>query len=329
MLHHLLSISDLTKGDLDFILSVANHIASNPSRYEDIAKGKILATLFFEPSTRTRLSFESAILRLGGSVVGFADMSASSSAKGETIEDTARIVSCYSDIMAVRHPVAFTPHKMAKVATVPVVNAGDGANEHPTQTLTDLSAIYKKFGRLDNLTIAMCGDLKYGRTVHSLIRMLARYPNNNFVLIAPPELQMPEDILTELDNDGVGYVLTDNLEDNLPEADILYMTRIQQERFVDFAQYQALKGIYVLDAEKMKLAKEEMIVLHPLPRVDEISTDIDEDPRAWYFKQAQMGVYVRMALMILLLELHHELGEEVFYVHTTEKRPGGRLPHGA
>lgn len=336
MLHHLLNSSDLTKQDLQTILSVANQIAANPSYYGDVAKGKILATLFFEPSTRTRLSFESAMLRLGGNVIGFSDPSASSAAKGETVEDTAIMVSCYSDIMAVRHPIPLTPHKMAQVSTIPVVNAGDGANEHPTQTLTDMATIQARFGRLDNLTIGLCGDLKYGRTVHSLIRMMARYPGNRFVLIAPDELQMPDKILELLDKDSVPYEKNSSLEAALPEVDILYMTRIQKERFEEPAQYEALKGVYILDAEKMQLAKKEMAVLHPLPRVDEISTDMDSDPRAWYFKQAQMGVYARMALIITLLGLdnlsdttHHVTEEGVLHVNSVSEYQNSRLQQGA
>lgn len=326
MLHHVLNISDFTKSDLDRILGVAGNIAKNPSRYEDVAKGKILATLFFEPSTRTRLSFESAMLRLGGGVIGFSDMSASSASKGETIEDTSRIVSCYCDAMAVRHPVPFSPHKMGEVATVPVINAGDGANEHPTQTLTDLVTINQRFGRLDHLTIGLCGDLLYGRTVHSLIKVLARYPGNRFVLIAPEELQMPQDIIEMLDRDEVLYTVTDSLEQSMPALDILYMTRIQRERFEDFAQYERLKGVYVLDRERLQLAKREMIVLHPLPRVDEISTDVDNDERAWYFKQAQFGVYARMALIVSLLGLNDLMSDDLLYVKGAEVK---RIPHAA
>ncbi|MDR2932567.1 MAG: aspartate carbamoyltransferase [Oscillospiraceae bacterium] len=329
MLHHILNISDLTKSDLDYILSVAGNIANNPSRYGEVAKGKILATLFFEPSTRTRLSFESAMLRLGGGVIGFSDMSASSAAKGESIEDTSRVVSCYCDVMAVRHPVAFEPHKMASVATVPVINAGDGANEHPTQTLTDLVTIRQRFGRLDNLCIGLCGDLKYGRTVHSLIKMMARYPGNRFVLVAPESLQMPADIIALLDEGGIEYTVTDDLEAAIPDLDVLYMTRIQRERFEDKSAYERLRGIYILDAAKLGAAKKDMVVLHPLPRVDEIATDVDSDERAWYFKQAQFGVYARMALMIALLGLNNMMGEDMLYVSAPEKRDADRLQAGA
>jgi aspartate carbamoyltransferase catalytic subunit len=309
-MHHVLGISDFTKKDLDYILKVASEIAKQPSRYGDAAKCKILATLFFEPSTRTRLSFESAMLRLGGGVIGFSDMSSSSAAKGETIEDTARMVSCYSDVMCVRHPTPFQPHAMAAVATIPVINAGDGANEHPTQTLTDLVTINQRFGRLEGLTIGLCGDLKYGRTVHSLIKVLSRYSGNKFVLIAPDALQMPRDIVETLEKEGVAYTITDELESAIPALDILYMTRIQRERFEDKAEYERLKGVYVLTRDKLAVAKPDMAVLHPLPRVDEISTDVDDDERAWYFKQAQFGVYARMALIISLLELNDLLGEE-------------------
>ena len=322
MLHHLLSISDLRRAELEVILNVANDIAENPSHYSRVASGKILATLFFEPSTRTRLSFESAMLRLGGSVIGFSDTSASSSSKGESAQDTASTVSCYCDVMAVRHPEMFAPHKMATVATVPVINAGDGANEHPTQTLTDLLTIKKRFGRIDNLVIGLCGDLKYGRTVHSLVKMLARYPGNRFVLIAPDELAMPAYIIEMLERAGAAYTVNPSLESAISDLDILYMTRIQRERFDDPNQYERLKGVYVLDSAKMALASRDMIVMHPLPRVDEISTEVDSDPRAWYFKQAQMGVYVRMALIMRLLDLETMPGDEVIYVASKKYKVG-------
>ncbi len=310
MLRHILNSTGLSKPDLENILLVASSIAANPSHYGEVAKGKILATLFFEPSTRTRLSFESAMLRLGGQVIGFSDASSSSTAKGETPEDTSRTVSCYCDVIATRHPVAYTPHKMAEVATVPVINAGDGANEHPTQTLTDLVTIRQRFDRLDTLTIGLCGDLKHGRTVHSLIKMLAQYPGNHFVLIAPDALQMPEDILAMLKENNTSYTLCDSLEEAMPDLDVLYMTRIQKERFADPEEYLALKGIYVLTPEKMAYAKEDMIVLHPLPRVDEIDPAVDNDERAWYFAQAQYGVYARMALIIALLGLGEKCRQE-------------------
>jgi aspartate carbamoyltransferase catalytic subunit len=326
MMHHILNISDFIKSDLDHILSVAGNIAKNPARYGEVAKGKILATLFFEPSTRTRLSFESAMLRLGGGVIGFSDMSASSTSKGETIEDTSRTVSCYCDVMAVRHPVPFSPHKMAAVATVPLINAGDGANEHPTQTITDLVTVRQRFGRLDNLQVGLCGDLKYGRTVHSLIKMLARYKNNKFTLIAPEALKMPQDIIEMLDAERIAYTLTENLEESIPTLDMLYMTRVQRERFSDPAEYECLKGVYILNKEKLQAAKRDMVVLHPLPRVDEISTDVDTDERAWYFKQAQFGVYARMALMIELLGLNDLMTDERLYVKTSPDF-GKKVPH--
>ena len=325
MLQNLLNISDLRRAELEHILNVADDIADDPSRFGQVANGKILATLFFEPSTRTRLSFESAMLRLGGSVIGFSDVSSSSTAKGESAEDTAMMVSCYSDIMAVRHPQMFMPHKMAKAAGVPIINAGDGANEHPTQTLTDLVTIQKRFGRLDNLTIGLCGDLKYGRTVHSLAKVLARYPSNRFVLIAPDELSMPHDIIEVFEqskNIGVTYTTTQNLESYIPELDALYMTRIQGERFEDKSEYERLRGVYILDSAKMALASRDMIVMHPLPRVDEIAPEVDTDPRAWYFKQAQMGVYARMALIIHLLNLNSMPGEDVIYVASKKYKTG-------
>lgn len=329
MLHHVLNISDFKKEDLDYILSVAGSIAGKPSLYREVAKGKILATLFFEPSTRTRLSFESAMLRLGGSVIGFSDMSASSTSKGETIEDTARTVCCYCDIMCVRHFKELAPHAMAKVSTVPLMNAGDGANEHPTQTLTDLVTISEKFHRLDNLTIGLCGDLKYGRTVHSLIKMLSRYHSNKFVLISPPELAMPAEIIEMLDKEEVEYEIISDLKEAMPKLDILYMTRIQRERFPNIEDYNKLKGVYVLDREKMGCAKKDMIVMHPLPRVDEIDIEVDRDSRAWYFKQAQYGVYARMALIIAILGLHDLRGEEELYVSSNKGRNTIRLPYGA
>ena len=322
MLHHLLSVSDLRRTELETILDVANDIAENPMHYSRVASGKILATLFFEPSTRTRLSFESAMLRLGGSVIGFSEASATSASKGESAEDTASTVSCYCDVMAVRHPKMFTPHKMAKAASVPVINAGDGANEHPTQTLTDLLTIKKRFGRLDHLTIGLCGDLKYGRTVHSLVKMLARYPGNRFVLIAPDELAMPAYIIEMFEREGAQYTVNPNLESAISDVNILYMTRIQRERFENPADYDRLKGVYVLDCAKMALASSDMIVMHPLPRVDEISTDVDSDSRAWYFKQAQMGVYARMALIMHLLNLGTMPGEEIVYVASEKYKAG-------
>ena len=311
----ILNISDFDKADFDYILSVAGSIAENPSRYSEVAKGKLLATLFFEPSTRTRLSFESAMLRMGGQVLGFSEAGVSSTAKGETPEDTARTVSGYCDIMVVRHPTPLVPHRMAEVSSVPVINAGDGSNEHPTQTLTDLVTIHRRFGRLDHLTLGLCGDLKHGRTVHSLVKALSLYPGNRFLLIAPDALQMPRDVLELLDERKVAYSLTDQLDSSIGQVDILYMTRIQRERFQNPTEYRRLKGVYILDAEKMKSAKEDMIVMHPLPRVDEISPEVDADPRAWYFIQTQCGVLARMALIIKLLKLNDFMGDSLRTVH--------------
>ncbi len=314
----ILGIADFEKEDFDYILSVADSIAENPARYGEVAKGKVLATLFFEPSTRTRLSFESAMLRMGGKVLGFSEAGTSSTAKGETPEDTARTVACYSDIIAVRHPTAYVPHRMAAAIDIPLVNGGDGSNEHPTQTLTDMVTIHRRFGRLEDLHFGLCGDLLNGRTVHSLIKALSRYRGNRFTLIAPDALQMPGDILDILRENGVCYTLTDNLERAMPELDILYMTRIQRERFQNPTEYRKLKGIYVLDAHKMKSAREDMIVLHPLPRVDEIATDVDADPRAWYFIQTQCGVFARMALIIKQLRLADLMSDRILSVHTSE-----------
>ena len=299
---HILNIGDLTKSDIDYILSVADNIAKNPGHYSQAAAGKILATIFFEPSTRTRLSFESAMLRMGGQVLGFSEAGTSSAVKGETPADTARMLNSYCDVIAVRHPTPLVPHQMAAVSTVPVINAGDGANEHPTQTLTDLVTIMSKFGRLDNLTVGLCGDLRNGRTVHSLIKALRKYPGNRFVLIAPEVLQMPKDILETLDGEGVGYTLTEEFETAFEGLDVLYMTRIQRERFQNPTEYRRLKGIYILDGEKMSRAGKDMIVMHPLPRVDEIAPEVDCDPRAWYFEQARCGVFARMALITGLLD---------------------------
>ena len=322
MLHtrHILNIGDLDKADFDYILSVANNIAEDLSRYGEVAKGKILATLFFEPSTRTRLSFESAMLRMGGQVLGFSEAGTSSAAKGESPEDTAQTVGSYCDIMVVRHPTAMVPHRMAEVAKVPVINAGDGSNEHPTQTLTDLVTVYRKFGRLQSLNIGLCGDLKHGRTVHSLIKALCRYPGNRFTLIAPDALQMPQDILDTLRRENADFTQTAGLESAIGELDILYMTRIQRERFQNPTEYRRLKGVYVLDKEKLRRAKQDMIILHPLPRVDEIPTGIDADPRAWYFKQAEYGVYARMALIIKLLGLQDLTADGLLSVHTCGPR---------
>jgi aspartate carbamoyltransferase catalytic subunit len=302
---HLLKLSDLSPEELLSLLNFAKGIRRRPADYSSACAGKVLASLFFEPSTRTRLSFESAMLRMGGNVVGFADVSSSSAQKGESPEDTCRMVSIYSDIVAVRHPVAHTPEKMAAVSRIPVINAGDGANEHPTQTLADMFAIHDRFGAFGGLTVGICGDLKYGRTVHSLIAALAPFASTRFILISPPELAVPGEYLDGLD--GRRLIFSPDLEKNLPELDVLYMTRIQKERFQDYAEYHRLSGRYILNKEKMRRAKKNMIVLHPLPRVDEISPDMDDDSRAWYFKQAEGAFFCRMALIMRLLGLEREI----------------------
>lgn len=299
---NLLETADLSPEVLNDLLSEASQIYAHPEKYFGRATGKILATLFYEPSTRTRLSFESAMLRLGGTVIGFSDASFSSVRKGETPEDTAIIVSGYCDIMTVRHPIAFTQWRMAKVATVPLINAGDGANEHPTQTLTDVFTLSEKFGRLDHLTIGLCGDLKYGRTVHSLVKVLSMYPGNRFYFIAPDLLQMPKEILEQLAQANIPYTCVESISTCGKDLDVLYMTRIQKERFEDPEDFKKLGEHFILDEEALDSLKEDMIILHPLPRVDEIPESVDSDPRAWYFKQARLGLYVRMALILSLLE---------------------------
>ena len=303
-MRHLLSPLDFTVEEIQKLLELACDIEKDRSKYAHVCDGKKLATLFFEPSTRTRLSFESAMLSLGGSVLGFSSASSSSAAKGESVADTIRMISCYSDIVAMRHPKEGSAFVAASKSGIPVINAGDGGHQHPTQTLTDLLTIYSLKGSLGNMTVGLCGDLKFGRTVHSLIHALVRYPGIKFVLISPPELRVPDYIREDvLDAHGIEYRETTNLEDAMAELDILYMTRIQKERFFNEEEYLRMKNYYVLDTDKMKLAKEDMFVLHPLPRVNEISTEVDDDPRAAYFKQAQYGVYVRMALILTLLNL--------------------------
>ena len=300
----LIDIVDFSVEELQQLLDTACDITENPDKYADSCKRKKLATLFFEPSTRTRLSFEAAMLELGGSVIGFSEAGSSSAAKGESVSDTAKMISCYADIMAMRHPKEGAPYVAAKAATIPVINAGDGGHCHPTQTLADLLTIYRELGRLDNLVIGCCGDLKYGRTVHSLISAMSRYSNIKVVLISPEELRLPKYVKYEvLDKNGMEYVETTSLEEAMPELDVLYMTRIQRERFDDKAEYERLKDSYVLTEEKMKLAKQEMAVLHPLPRVNEISVKVDDDPRAAYFRQALNGKYMRMALILKLLNI--------------------------
>ncbi len=299
----LISILDLSVAELDGLIATAKDIAAHPENYWDTCAHKKLATLFYEPSTRTRLSFEAAMLELGGSVLGFSEASSSSAAKGESVADTAKTVSCYADIIAMRHPKEGAPYVASRAATIPVINAGDGGHNHPTQTLADLLTISRELGRLDNLTIGLCGDLKYGRTVHSLIEAMSRYQNIRFVLISPEELKLPSYIrYNVLEQHRIPYTEVTSLEDAMPDLDVLYMTRIQRERFDDPAQYDRLKDSYVLTAEKMTLAKQEMAVLHPLPRVNEISVQVDEDPRAAYFRQALNGKFMRMALILKLLE---------------------------
>lgn len=298
----LIDILDLSTGELDELIAIAMDIIAHPENYRESCRYKKLATLFFEPSTRTRLSFEAAMLELGGSVIGFSQASSSSVSKGESMADTAKIVSNYADIMAIRHPKEGAPYVAAQAATVPVINAGDGGHQHPTQTLADLLTISREMGRLDGLTIGLCGDLKYGRTVHSLIEAMSRYPGNRFVLISPPELRLPEYVRQGvLEKGGISYEEVFSMEDAMPELDVLYMTRIQQERFDDPREYERLKDSYVLTPEKMTAAKEKMCVLHPLPRVNEISVKVDDDPRAAYFRQALNGKYMRMALILKLL----------------------------
>lgn len=300
---HLIDIKDLSVEEIDSLIEVAKDIISNREKYSHKCDGKILATLFFEPSTRTRLSHESAMLSLGGSVLGFSEAASSSAAKGETVSDTIRMVGCYSDIIAMRHPKEGAPYVASLKSTVPIINAGDGGHNHPTQTLTDLLTIKCEKGRLDNLTIGLCGDLKFGRTVHSLITAMSRYKNIKFVLISPDELKLPEYVKKDvLEKNNIEYIETKDIEEYMGQLDILYMTRVQKERFFNEADYIRLKDYYILNKEKLKKAKEDLCVLHPLPRVNEISTDVDDDPRACYFKQANYGKFIRMALILKLLE---------------------------
>ena len=303
-MRHLISPLDLTEEETTRILDLADRIGSHKEAYAHLAEGKQLATLFYEPSTRTRLSFESAMLSLGGQTLGFAGAEQSSATKGETVADTVRVVSCYADIIAMRHPKEGAPLVASLASKIPVINAGDGGHQHPTQTLTDLMTIRRRMGRLDNLTIGLCGDLKFGRTVHSLLKTMARCKNVRFVLISPEELRVPDYIINDvLEANGIPYKETRSLEESMPELDILYMTRVQKERFFNEEDYIRLKNSYVLTREKMAQAKPTMAVLHPLPRVNEIALDVDDDPRAAYFEQVQNGVYVRMALIMTLLGL--------------------------
>ncbi len=303
-MRHLISPLDLSIEELDEILSLGQAIMQNPEKYSHVCDGKKLATLFYEPSTRTRLSFESAMLNLGGKVLGFSSADSSSASKGESVADTIRVISSFADICAMRHPKEGAPTVASMYSKIPVINAGDGGHNHPTQTLTDLLTIKSLKGRLDNMTIGMCGDLKFGRTVHSLINAMVRYENVRFILISPNELKIPDYLRQEvLDAKNIEYIETNELEKYMPELDILYMTRVQRERFFNEEDYIRLKDSFILDSEKMKLARDDMYVLHPLPRVNEISTDVDDDPRAVYFEQVHYGVYARMALIITLLGL--------------------------
>ncbi len=303
-MRHLMSPLDFTVEELDELIEVAQDIEKKPDKYAHACTGKKLATCFYEPSTRTRLSHEAAMLNLGGSVMGFSDGESSSAKKGESVADTIRTISCYADICAMRHPKEGAPMVAAKHSRIPVINAGDGGHQHPTQTLTDLLTIKSELGRLGDITIGVCGDLKFGRTVHSLIHALVRYDNIRFILISPEELKVPDYIREDvLDKTGTPYEEVVKLEEALPELDILYMTRVQKERFFNEDDYLKMKDFYILNADKMKLAKEDMAVMHPLPRVNEISVDVDNDPRAAYFRQAQNGVYIRMALILKLLEI--------------------------
>ena len=302
----IINILDLTVEELDELIATANDIIANPKKYSEKCRGLKLATLFFEPSTRTRLSFEAAMLELGGSVLGFSEANSSSAAKGESVSDTIRTVGCYVDVIAMRHPKEGAPIVGAQRTTVPIINAGDGGHFHPTQTLTDLLTIKRKKGRLDNLTVGLCGDLKFGRTVHSLIEAMLRYENVKFVLISPAELQVPEYIKEKMDAKGAQWKEVETLEEAMPELDILYMTRVQKERFFNEEDYIRLKDSYILDLEKLKPAKEDLTIMHPLPRVNEISTEVDDDPRACYFFQALCGKHIRMALILFLLGIKKE-----------------------
>lgn len=303
-MRNLIDITDLTVTEIDELIGIAEDIIANPEKYQEICRHKKLATLFFEPSTRTRLSFEAAMLDLGGSVLGFSNAASSSTTKGETVVDTVRTVSCYADIIAMRHPKEGAPFAASQRSEVPIINAGDGGHNHPTQTLTDLLTIHREKGRLDDYTIGFCGDLKFGRTVHSLVNALSRHTGIHFVFISPDELKMPAYIKEgTLDKLGLSYDETDSLEDAMPKLDILYMTRVQKERFFNEADYVRLKDTYVLDPQKLEPAKSDLCILHPLPRVNEITTAVDNDPRAAYFRQVKNGKFIRMALIMKLLEV--------------------------
>ena len=310
-MRHLIDPLDLSQQEITSLLDLADHICADPAAYQDVAAHKKLATLFYEPSTRTRLSFEAAMLNLGGHVLGFPSENVSSASKGESVADTIRVVSCYADIVAMRHPKEGAPLRASRYSRIPVINAGDGGHQHPTQTMTDLMTIRRRKGRLHDLTIGLCGDLKFGRTVHSLIKTMARCENIRFVLISPEELCVPDYIITDvLEANHIPYKETRSLEESMPELDILYMTRVQKERFFNEEDYVRLKNSYILTKEKMALAKPDMAVLHPLPRVNEITLDVDDDPRAAYFEQVQNAVYVRMALIMTLLGLKDPKAEK-------------------
>lgn len=302
-MRHLLDTTDLTLEEIDDMIALATDIIENKQKYAHVCDGKKLATLFFEPSTRTRLSFEAAMYELGGNVLGFSSADSTSASKGETVEDTVRIVSNYADIIAMRHPLEGAPRVATKRTLIPIINAGDGGHAHPTQTLADLLTIYREKGKLGEITIGLCGDLKFGRTVHSLIKAMCRYKNVKFVLIAPKELQVPDYIISDvLIPSGAEYVQVESLEDVMPTLDVLYMTRIQRERFFSEEEYLKHKDAYILDLKKLDNAKKDLTIMHPLPRVNEISTDVDDDPRAKYFEQALNGKYIRMALIMTLLK---------------------------
>ena len=298
---HLIEPSDFSVNEMEWLFSMSERIIENPEAYAEICKGKLLATLFYEPSTRTRFSFEAAMLRLGGQIIGFSEPSSSSVAKGESIADTIRTVECYADIAVMRHPKEGSALLAARQASMPIINAGDGGHHHPTQTLTDLLTIKLKTGKFNDITVGLCGDLKFGRTVHSLARTLIRYKGVRFIMISPNELRMPEYVREEINKSGASFEETRDLKKALPELDVLYMTRVQRERFFNEEDYIRLKDRYILNAAKLKDAKQDLMIMHPLPRVNEISVDVDTDPRAFYFQQAKCGMYVRMALLIALL----------------------------
>lgn len=307
-MRHLLDTTDLSVSEINDIIALADDIISDKKKYAKVCEGKKLATLFFEPSTRTRLSFEAAMLELGGSVLGFSEANSSSASKGETVEDTIRVVSCYADIIAMRHPIEGAPKVATFTSLVPVINAGDGGHSHPTQTMTDLLTIHREKGSFENLTIGLCGDLKFGRTVHSLVKAMSRYKNIKFVLISPKELSVPDYIISDyLVANGIEYSVVDKMEDVMPELDILYMTRVQRERFFSEDEYLKHKDAFIFDEDKLKNAKKDLTIMHPLPRVNEIAREVDADPRAKYFDQALNGKYIRMALIITLLRWAGEL----------------------